>query len=107
MILIDLNEGREASIWPLFTPQRGPQHFQARPASTHSSDKACACLHGAEACVANLDGQNLSPGGDTVPLRLFWEMPGGNAGHMGTVSSWVEKGTMTRCTHRDRALQTR
>lgn len=48
----------------------------------YRADESCACFHGAEASVADLQGQDLSTGGHTVALRFLWEVTCCNARYM-------------------------
>lgn len=42
--------------------------------AAYRTDESCSRFHGAEARVSYLQGEDLGTGGDTVALRLFWEV---------------------------------
>lgn len=52
----------------------------------YRADESCACFHGAEASVADLQGQDLSTWGHTVALQFLWEVTCCNASYMRPMS---------------------
>ena len=61
---------------------------QTEKTKTDGSDQGAAGLHGGDAAVADLDGDDLGSGGDAVLALVVGEIPGGDAGDVGSVRAW-------------------
>lgn len=56
--------------------------------AVYRADEPCACFHGAEAGVSNLQGQDLGTGGNAIALRFLREVTCCNTCHMCPMSTF-------------------